>query len=276
VRTLLREPLVHFLALGAALFALFALAGGAREAVPEVVVVAASDIARLAEGFERTWQRPATPDELAGLVRDQVDEEILYREALALRLERDDTIVRRRLRQKMEFLLDAEAPLAEPSDAELERHRLARSERFEEPARISFRHVYVSSDRRGDAAGEEAERLLARLRAGDEGWERAGDPLPLAPAFDALSAADLASLFGEAFAEALLAVPAGGWQGPLASAYGLHLVRVDARRDARLPPLADVRDEVRSDLLAARRAEAAARRLAELRERYEVRVEWPQ
>jgi hypothetical protein len=275
MRTLLHEPLVHFLALGAALFALFELAGGPREVAPGVVVVDASDVARLAEGFARTWQRPATPAELAGLVRDQVDEEILYREALALGLERDDTIVRRRLRQKMEFLLDAQAPFAEPSEAELERHLLAHRERFEEPPRVSFRHVFVSVDRRGDAAGEEAQRLLARLRVADEGWAHAGDPLPLAPAFDAASAADVAAQFGDAFADALLAAPTDGWQGPVSSAYGLHLVRVDARRDTRLPPLADVREEVRVDLLATRRAEATVGRLAELRERYEVRVEWP-
>jgi hypothetical protein len=276
VKRLLREPLVHFLLLGAALFALFDVAGGPRARPAEVVMVGASEVARLAEGFARTWQRAPTRDELAGLVRDQVDEEILYREALALGLERDDTIVRRRLRQKMEFLFDAEAPLAEPGDAELEQHRLAHRERFEDPPQVSFRHVYVSADRRGDAARGDAERLLARLRASDAGWEQAGDPLPLAPAFEALPAVELKALFGAGFTAGLLALPTGGWEGPLESGYGLHLVRVDARSAARLPPLAEVRDEVRLELLATRRAEANARRLAALRERYEVRVEWPE
>jgi hypothetical protein len=276
VKRLLREPLLHFAALGAALFALFDCAGGERPRAPEQVVVGASEVERLAEGFARTWQRPATPDELAALVRDHVDEEILYREALALGLERDDTIVRRRLRQKMEFLFDAEAPLAEPSETELERHRLAHRERFEEPPELSFRHVYVSADRRGEAARGDAERLLALLRTSDADWEQSGDPLPLAPAFEALPAAALRAQFGDAFAEALLTLPAGSWQGPVQSGYGLHLVRVDARSAVRLPPLAEVRDEVRLDLLAMRRAEATAHRLAALRERYEVRVEWPE
>jgi hypothetical protein len=275
VGRLLREPLVHFAALGAALFALFDFAGGPRGRAPDVVVVAARDVARIAEGFARTWQRSPTRDELAALVRDQVDEEILYREALALGLERDDTIVRRRLRQKMEFLFDAEAPLAEPSEAELEGHRLARRARFEEPARVSFRHVFVSVERRADARGD-AERLLAQLRGSDDGWERAGDPLPLAPAFEALAPSEIEASFGGELAAALLALPAGSWQGPIVSAYGLHLVSVDSRREARLPPLAQVRDDVRLDLLATRRAEAKTRRLAELRERYEVRVEWPE
>jgi hypothetical protein len=275
VRTLLREPLVHFVALGAALFALFELVGE-RARPPELVVIEASDVTRLAQGFARTWQRPPTREELAGLVRDQVDEEILYREALALGLDRDDTIVRRRLRQKMEFLFDAGAPLAEPSEAELERHLLAHRERFEEPSRVSFRHVYLSVDRRGDAARADAERLLATLRGSDDGWERAGDPLPLAPAFEAITPADVDALLGGEVAKALLELPLGRWEGPVASSYGLHLVRVDTRSAARLPPLAEVRERVRSDLASLHRGEASLRRLAELRERYEVRVEWPE
>ena len=271
----LREPLLHFLLLGAGLFLLFDLVGGPRERAPEQVVIGASEVSRLAEGFARTWQRPPTRDELAGLVRDQVDEEILYREALALGLERDDTIVRRRLRQKMEFLLDAEAPLAEPSDEEIERHRLAHPQHFEEPPRVTFRHVYLSVDRRADAARGDAERLLARLRASDESWERSGDPLSLASSFSDLEPADVKSLFGGDFAAAVLALPVGAWQGPIASGYGLHLVFVSGRSPARLPPLAKVRNAVLRDLEATRRAEANERRLAELRERYEVRVEWP-
>jgi hypothetical protein len=275
VRTLLREPLVHFLALGAALFALFELVGE-RVRPPELVVIAASDVTRLAQGFARTWQRPPTREELAGLVRDQIDEEILYREALALGLERDDTIVRRRLRQKMEFLFDAEAPAAEPSDAELEQHRLAHRERFEEPAQVSFRHVYLSTDRRGEAARVDAEQLLAKLRRSDEAWEAAGDPLPLAPAFEAVAPAEIEALFGGELAAALGELPLGRWEGPVASGYGLHLLRLDARSAARLPPLDEVREEVRSDLASLRRGDASTRRLAELRERYEVRVEWPE
>jgi hypothetical protein len=276
VTRLLREPLLHFLLLGAGLFLLFDLAGGPRERAPEQVVIGASDVSRLAEGFARTWQRPPTSEELAGLVHDQVDEEILYREALALGLERDDTIVRRRLRQKMEFLFDAEAPLAEPSDEEIDRHRLAHRRRFEEPPRVSFRHVYVSVDRRGDTARSDAERLLARLRGSDEGWEQSGDALSLASSFSDLEPADLSSLFGGDFATAVLALPVGAWQGPIASGYGLHLVFVRERSPARLPPLAEVRETVLRDLEATRRAEASERRLAELRERYEVRIEWPE
>ena len=273
---LLREPLLHFLVLGAGLFLLFDLAGGARERAPEQVVIGASEVSRLAEGFARTWQRAPTSEELAGLVRDQVDEEILYREALALGLERDDTIVRRRLRQKMEFLLDAETQLAAPSDEELERHRLAHPERFEEPPRVSFRQVYLSTDRRTDAARADAVRLLTQLRASDDGWERAGDPLSLAARYTDLDPAEVTRLFGRTFAPALLALPVGSWQGPIPSGYGLHLVLVSERTPARLPPLGELREAVRRDLEATRRAEANARRLAELRERYQVRIEWPE
>jgi hypothetical protein len=271
----LREPLLHFALLGAALFALFPLAAGERARAPEEIVVGAGDVARLAEGFARTWQRAPTEDELAGLVRDHVDEEILYREALALGLERDDTIVRRRLRQKLEFLIEAEAPAAEPADEELQRHLLARRAQFEEPPRISLRHVYLSADRRGERAKADAARLLAQLRAGDGSWEEAGDPIALPRSLEDTPAAEIAALFGEAFAEGVRALPIGSWQGPIASGYGLHLVFVSARSEAVLPVLEAIRDEVRRDWQAERRAEAIAARLAELRARYEVRIETP-
>lgn len=272
---LLREPLLHFLGLGAALFVLFDAVGGTRARAPDQIVVGASDVALLAEGFARTWQRPPTRDELAGLVADHVDEEILYREALALGLDRDDTIVRRRLRQKLEFLLEAEAPIGEPGEEDLARHLAVHRERFEEAPRASLRQVYVSVDRRGGAARSDAERLLAELRVSDDGWERAGDPLSLAPEHADLGEAELASRFGAEFAARVFTLPIGRWEGPIASGYGLHLVRVSWRSAARLPPLAEVREDVLRDWQSTRRAEVNARRLAELRERYDVQIEWP-
>jgi len=271
----LREPLLHFFTIGALLFLLFEVVAGTGSRPPDGIVVAAGDVARLAEGFTRTWQRPPTSDELAGLVSEHVNEEVLYREALALGLDADDTIVRRRLRQKLEFLLDAEISPEDADDAQLEEHLRAHRERFEEPARISFRQVYVSVDRRGAAARHDAEALLARLRASDEGWETAGDRIALAPAAAGLAGADVASLFGAAFADRVLTLPVGTWQGPIVSGYGLHLVLVSARSEARLPPLAEVRDTVLHDWEASRRAKSNAERLAALRARYDVRVEWP-
>jgi hypothetical protein len=180
------------------------------------------------------------------------------------------------LRQKLEFLLEGEAPLAEPTHAELERHLRAHPERFEEPARASFRQVYLSVDRRGETAARDGEALLARMRASDAGWERAGDPLSLAPGHVDLAAPEIASLFGRDFAAQLLALPVGSWEGPIASGYGLHLVRVGERSAARLPPLGEVREAVLRDWQAARRSEASAKRVAELRAGYEVRIEWPE
>jgi hypothetical protein len=272
---LLREPLLHFFLLGAGLFVLFGVVADSRARAPDRIVVGASDVALLAEGFARTWQRPPTEEELAGLVSEHVKEEILYREALALELDRDDTIVRRRLRQKLEFLLDADAPTPDPNEEDLEQHLVAHRQRFEEPPRVSLRQVYLSVDRRADAARSDAEHLLARLRASDEGWERAGDVISLPPEHAGVERGELASLFGAEFAARTFTLPVGSWEGPIASGYGLHLVLVSARSAGRLPPLAEVREDVLRDWQAVRRAEANARRLAELSERYEVRVEWP-
>src|SRR3990172_3606014 len=119
VKELMREPLVHFLFLGAAIFAAYSLVSNGTSGEPEKIVVTEGQIASMWEGFTRIWQRPPTSEELEGLIRDRVREEVYYREALALGLDKDDLIIRRRLRQKMEFISDDIVTLAQPTDAEL-------------------------------------------------------------------------------------------------------------------------------------------------------------
>jgi hypothetical protein len=274
---LLREPLVHFLLLGAGLFALAELVGGTAAVRPERVSVSTARIEELAQGFERTWSRPPTQAELAGLVEDYVREEVFYREALALGLDRDDVIIRRRLRQKMEFLSDDLAAEPTPGDAELAAYLAEHADEFRVEPRLTFRHVYLSRDRRGERVRADAEEVLARLRKGEGGEDAPafGDPLPLASRYDDLPAGDVAKLLGAGFAQGVLELEPGGWQGPVESAYGLHLVRVESRAPGRVPELAEVRPAVEREWLAQWRRAAREASWQELRARYEVEIEPP-
>jgi len=263
-RGLAREPLLHFVVLGAALFALHA-----RVAPPpaERIEVAPAFVAGLrAEQAERTGQ-PPSDDELRGLVERHVDEEVLYREAIALGLDRGDVIVRRRLVQKMELL--ARAAIREPTDAELGEHLTAQAERYRGAETVSFEHVFVSRDRYGAAAAAKAGELLRALRAGADP-KVVGDPFVAGASFARRTRGDLDAGFGGVFAEAMFAAPIAQWSGPVASSYGLHLVRIGAHEAGRAPDLAAVRARVREDFLSERREGAVRAEIQRLRGRYHV------
>lgn len=273
---LLREPLVQFLLLGGALFLLYQAVSPAPEAPPNRIVVDAMQIARLAQQFQRTWLRPPTRGELAGLVEDHVKEEILYREALALGLEKNDLVIRRRLRQKMEFLNEDIAAQRAPSDAELQNYLDANREKYAAPARTSFGQVTLKAVAGRDAARDRAAELREKLNAGAKTANEAGDATLLPQALDLASAREIARAFGMPFTAALEKVPADGrWHGPIETDYGLHLVRVSARDPGGPLPLEAVREAVQRDWEAARRAEAQAAFYGALRKRYAVSVEMP-
>lgn len=246
VRTVLREPLLHFLVLGAGLFLLSGVVGDKAEEGPSEIVVSAAKIEHLAQLFQRTWRRPPTKAELDGLIEDHIQEEILYREALALGLDQDDTVIRRRLRQKMEFVAQDLARPGPAGDAELQVYLEAHPERFTLPGRLTFVQLFLDRERRGADLEADAARLLERLNARTPPVEAAalGDPSLLEPAYDDVSSTDVARLLGPDFAGRLDELPVGRWAGPVPSPYGWHLVRIDDRTPPRLPPLERVRAEV--------------------------------
>jgi hypothetical protein len=274
---LLREPLVHFLLLGAALFGVFALLGDRSSEHPSHIVITPGHLEHLLVSFTRTWQRPPTAPELAGLIDDSIREEVLYREAVAMGLDRDDTIVRRRLRQKLEFLTEETAERATPSDEELQTFLQQHLDAFRVEPRLAFRHVYLSRDRRGDAATAEAQHLLTQLTRSDAALDLTalGDPFLLPPEFALVSCSEIARLFGDAFATQLQHLEPGRWTGPIASAYGVHLVFIRERVDGRIPALAEVREAVQHEWLAARRKAVHEQFYQRLRARYTVIVEQP-
>lgn len=278
MKRILREPLLHFLLLGAAIFAAYGLVSKRSRDEPGQIVISAGQIAAMAEGFARTWRRPPTREEIEGLIRDRVQEEVYYREALALGLEKDDAIIRRRLRQKMEFLTDDVAALAEPTDDELNAYLKAHADTFRVQRQFTFRHVYLNPDRRGDHLARDAGLLLAQMRqAGDKAdVSELGDSFLLAHTFQSLPASEVVKQFGDAFAAKLGELSPGQWQGPVESGYGVHLVWVSDRTEGRVPALAEVRDVVRREWVNARRLKTNEKFYQDLLKHYAVTVERPE
>jgi hypothetical protein len=264
LRALLCEPFVHFVALGALIFGLHSLLAEN----PRRIEVGAADLDRLRGLALKQWGREPDAARMDGMVQDFVREEVLYREAVAQGLERDDVVVRRRLAQKMEFA--AQDSLRAPSDDELRSFFAAHTADYAGAPSWSFEHVYFSRDRRGAAAKADARRALAALQAGAPSQ---GDAFMLASALAAQSEETLARDFGDAFAKALPTLPLGQWAGPVESAYGAHLVRITQRMAGGAPRLEDVRERVRTDLLARRVSEAREAAYARLRARYTVVVD---
>jgi hypothetical protein len=277
MKRLLREPLLHFLLLGAAIFAAYSVVSKRGSEEPGKIVITQGQVENLAFGFAKTWQRPPTDQELAALVRDRVREEVYYREAMALGLDKDDTVIRRRLRQKMEFVSDDIATQAEPTDADLNAYLLAHPAKFPVVQRFTFRQVYLNPDKHRASLADDAARLLAQLKqSGDKADISAlGDVFLLEHDFTALPASEIAKQFGEQFAARMPELTPGQWQGPIESGYGVHLVKVAERSDGRLPALADVREVVRREWDNARRQEANEKFFQELLKRYVVTIEQP-
>ena len=268
-----RDPLAHFLLAGAALFALYSLVSDEPAIRENQVVIDDRQISRITDQFERTWLRPPTEEELAHLVQDHVREEILYREALAMGLDDDDLVVRRRMRQKLEFMFDDLTAGREPTDEELQAFLDEHADDFRRPPRVSFRQVYLNADARGASVASDAEALLARLEEDEALFDESlGDPTLLPPGMAAASASEVERVFGRELAERLADLPAGAWTGPVRSTYGLHLVRIDAREPGRMPSLDEVRTEVIRDWEGARRREANDAFYEALRDRYEIVV----
>lgn len=266
----LRDPLVVFVLLGIGVFALDGWLAGGETARP-VIEITPDEVERLRARWIAQWGREPTGDELQTLVDEAVDEEILYREAQRLGLDRDDAIVRRRLAQKLTFILEDAGATGPPSQAEVEEYYARHAERYRRPGRTTFDHVFLSGDSRTDPAADA--KVLDGLRAGDDdGWQRLGAPFMLARSYADRSDQEIAGLFGRVFADAVAELPVGGWNGPVESTYGVHLVRVNGRTPSRAPALAEVRDRVTADLREDRRRERSVAAYQELRDEYEVRL----
>lgn len=277
MKQFVREPLFHFLLLGGLMFAAYARWGVADKAASssDEILVSAAQEKRMAAAFERVWQRAPTADELQRLIDDYVRDEVYVREALKLGLDQDDSVIRQRLRQKMEFLGDDAFKPPTPTDAELETFLEDNPAWFSQDAEFTFRHIYFNPEQRGDKATADAEAALAGLTKNDGNVDpnSLGDSFVMGQEFRAASATFVSRIFGDAFVKSLRGLKPGGWYGPISSNAGLHLVKVESIKEGQLPPLSAVRDAVLAEWTERRRAAANETFYQSLRKKYSVRVE---
>jgi len=269
IRRWLREPLLHFLVLGVALFGLYSWLHRGQLHTPNEIFVSRAQVSSLQAQFERVWQRPANADELQHLVDNWVREEIFYREGLAMGLDRDDPVVRRRVGQKIQFIVESVAPEL-PTTAELQAWLDAHPASYTIEPRYSLRQVFFDPQRHG----MNLERDIATTRRVlANGANDAGDSTLLPFEMQDAAQWEVERTFGPEFTAALKDLPVGGWQGPLKSAFGLHLVQLGDRTGGHAPALEQVRALVERDLLQARAVKANEVIYDKLRANYRVRVE---
>jgi peptidyl-prolyl cis-trans isomerase C len=262
-RSLGREPLVHFLVAGLLLFLILGRSVGVDPA-SRTIFVDEGQIARIAANWEQIWQRPPTEEELANSIDGFIREEIYYREALRLGLDQDDTVIRRRLRSKMEFLARSTVESAAPDDSVLQQWLEDNAALYAAGARTSFDQIYL-----GENADSEA--VLEQLQQGMDPLEL-GTTIALPSSMTGASRTEISRQFGETFVAAINPDQIGEWQGPVRSGFGHHLVRVTAHDMGDAPQLADVRQRVENDWRAATLAEREERAFAILRAAYSVEI----
>ncbi len=269
LKRLLREPLLHFFAIGGLIFLLYAAVSDTRRVPADVIVITLARIDQLAAGFSSVWKRMPTDDELDALINEDVRSEVYYREALALGLDKNDTIVRRRLRQKMEFLTDTGASLLKPVAGELKVYFAANEQTYKRGPRMAFEQIYL-----GETPNPETiTQTLSALHSGPETDPSTLGERTLLPAQLDLSPPNaIDGVFGKGFFERLAELRPGVWSGPVASAFGVHLVRMLDTLPSRTPPLEEVRDAVLRDWKAAKAKEIREQDYARRRARFVVEI----
>ena len=271
----LREPLLHFLLIGAVGFGLYGIADSGPPAgvASKEIRLSAEELGQLAMLYQGQWRRPPTPRDLQLMVENKVQQEVLYREALAMGLDKDDEIVKRRMAQKMQFLAEDVAAAREPSADELNAWFDKNSAKFAQPSRLSLRHLYFSPDRRGAAARDDAAKALAALAGEPQATKLAGtlaDPFMLQDYYRERASDYLGKEFGPSFALAVAKLEPGSWQGPIESGFGWHLVFVDAMTPQRIPDYDEIEAEVRTAWVEDQREQTKSRLYKTMRARYEV------
>jgi peptidyl-prolyl cis-trans isomerase C len=276
----LREPLLHFLLIGVALFAVYAYTQRGRGGFESSKQIALSldELRQMDMYFESQWHRPPTPTEFQAMVEDKVREEVLYREALAMGLDKDDTIVKRRMAQKMQFLAEDVAAAHEPSTAELKAWFEKNSSKFALPSRYSFRHLYFSPDKRGKNAQGDAAKALAKIAGQPEDSKLAaasGDSFMFQDYYGDRTPEAIAKEFGPQFAVALEKLKPGSWQGPVESGYGWHLVYVNTVIPGRIPAFEEMEPDVKTAWLGEQKRQAWQKAYGEMRSKYTVLLPAP-
>lgn len=272
LQSILSNPLFQFFVAGVVIFGLYAWRGGSEDSIQDTISITRAEQNNLASLFEKTWRRPPTSEELKGLIDERLQQELLYREALALGLDQDDVVIRRRLAQKIEFIVDDMTAGRSPTDQELTEFLRQNSDRYAAEPMVTFRHVFLSAERRGPTLVEDAKRILAELRTGADPASF-GDATLLPEEMHASPLSSVGRVFGTEFAAALNDAPAGNWVGPVRSGYGAHLVRIQEKRAGQPATLENARTQLERDWREAVRQRARAAYIATLKEKYSIVIE---
>jgi PPIC-type PPIASE domain len=263
--TVFKEPLLHFLMLGGVIFGLYAVLDDSPPPQEKNAIdISVEDARRLVAEFEATWRRPPSESELAEIIDASIREEVYVREALALGLDRDDAVIRRRLQMKMEFLTESGAEVVTPDDATLQAHLDANPDLFIEAPLVALEQVMLDG-----ADPQAAAEALALLRQGEDPAS-VGRPTMLPFATRPSPPRVIDNIFGPDFFALTTTFPVGTWEGPVESAFGTHLLRITDRREGRTPPLAEIRDKVEQDWRSAFVVRLREERLGALMSHYEV------
>jgi hypothetical protein len=275
----LREPLVHFLFIGAAIYLLYgAFAETAPEETDKTIVVSAAEVEWMQTSWQKRWNRSPTVEELEGLIQQYIRETVLYREALTMGLNKHDQVIRRRLAQKLEFLAKDLVALTPPTDEELVAYFDAHKDRYQKPALYTFTQVFFNPDKRGDTTLDDAEAVKATLTARGDAIEDAGalgDAFMLQSYYPEKDPLEIQKLFGIGFAESLMGLVPGQWHGPVLSGYGTHLVYVSSIREPLPPVFVELREQVVQDWTSEKSEELNEQFYASLRDSYTIVIEEP-
>ncbi len=280
VKRWLREPLLHFLLIGLVLFGLYAYIDRGRSGTPSPsqIVLSLDELATMETYFESQWHRPPTPQEFQAMAEDKIKEEVLYREGLVMGLDKGDTIVKRRMAQKVQFLAEDIATAHEPPTTELKAWFEKNTDKFALPSRYSFRHVYFSPDKRATNTRDDAAQALARIAGQPENSTLStsvADRFMFQDYYSDRTPSAIAKEFGPQFAVALEKVQPGSWQGPIESGFGWHLVFVNSVIPGRLPAFEEVESEVKTAWLGEQKAQAREKAYQSLRSKYTVLLPAP-
>jgi PPIC-type PPIASE domain len=269
---IVREPLVHFILIGVVVFGAYALMGNGADQPRDRIVVTEGRVQQLAQVFAKTWQRPPKPEELRGRIDAYIKEEVYYREALKLGLDRDDTLIRRRMQQKMEFVTEPSDQLLVADDVKLQAFLDAHKSEFRVEPRVAFQQVFLNPAKTGETVLIRVKQTLEALKVSgpSDVPSDLGDPTLLPAATPLATLSTIAGNFGEAFARALPDLPEDEWAGPVESPFGLHLVRVTERLDGQDPKLDEIREAVKQKWRTQKRDEFQKRAFDQLLAKYEV------
>ena len=277
LKALAREPLIHFLLIGAGIYGLYGISSsGLDYADDRTITVSGGDLQALSGRWSQLWNRPPSEAELAGLVDEHVRRQILYREALARGLDVGDVVIERRLAQKLERLAKGMITPPEPSLEELRAWYAEHPDHFKRPDLYSFAQIYFSPDERGSAAADAARKALETIRTlgpAPLDLRDYGDRLMLRPAYRNVSQAEIARLFGSEFARAVIELEPGVFSGPIESGYGVHLVRLDEVTLSPPPTFDSIRARIREAWTAEKIDDRSEQFIEELMDRYEVVIE---